>query len=44
MFIVNYVDDFGRKHLTIARDISELRFLEDRFGDIYYEPVDQPQS
>ena len=43
MFTVTYVDDFGRKHLTIARDISELHFLEDRFGEVDYEPVAQTQ-
>lgn len=43
MFTVIYVDDFGRKHLTIAQDISELHFLEDRFGEIDYEPVTQAQ-
>lgn len=43
MFTVIYVDDFGRKHLTIAQDMSELHFLEDRFGEIDYEPVTQAQ-
>lgn len=42
MFTVTYIDDFGRKHLTVAQDISELHFLEDRFDEIDYEPIPQP--
>lgn len=41
MFTVIYIDDFGRKHLTVARDLSELHFLEERFDKIEFKPIPQ---
>ena len=31
IFEVTYTDDFGRRHLTIARDMDELRYIQNRF-------------
>ena len=41
MFIVKYVDDFKRIHLTVARNLEELRFLQDRFETVAYEAVEK---
>lgn len=39
MFIVIYLDDFNRKHWTVARDMVELRFFKDRFEVIEYTVI-----
>lgn len=39
MFEVRYVDDFNKTHYTIARSISELRFIQERFECVSFSPV-----
>ena len=41
MFNVIYVDDFGNKHLIIANNVEELRFLKERFEDVVYQTIQQ---
>ena len=41
MFIVKYVDDFKKTHLTVARNLKELRFIQDRFDTVTYEPIEK---
>ena len=39
-FILEYVDDFKRKHITIVNSISEVKFYEERFfGNVIYTPI-----
>jgi hypothetical protein len=39
MFMVKYVDDFKKKHLVIANTLNELRFIQERFEVVDYEPI-----
>ena len=39
MFNVFYVDDANRKHITVAQDLSEVRFIQDRFDYVEFEPI-----
>ena len=39
-FILEYVDDHKRKHITIVNSISEVRCYEERFlGNVIYTPL-----
>ncbi len=37
VYVVTYLDDENRKHMTFVRGFSEVRFLEDRFESVYFE-------
>ena len=39
VYMVTYRDDNKAKHITFVKGLSEVRFLEDRFGYIDYEPT-----
>ena len=39
MYTVKYVDDFKRIHLTIARNLTELKFLRERFEILFFELI-----
>ena len=39
MYMVTYKDDFNKKHITFVRTYSEVKFLEDRFGNIHFECI-----
>lgn len=39
MFTVYYKDDFGKKHLTMVRNMAELNFIKERFFEVDYKPV-----
>ena len=39
VYMVTYRDDNKTKHITFVKGFSEVRFLEDRFGYIDYEPT-----
>ncbi len=41
MYMVSYRDDNKCKHITFVRGLSEVRFLEDRFGKIHYEVTER---
>ena len=36
-YMVKYVDDNKKKHITFVRSFSEVKFLEDRFCRVSYE-------
>ena len=40
VYMVTYKDDQHRTHLTFVEGFSAVRFLEDRFDDVYFEPTD----
>lgn len=37
MYIVYYVDDDHRQHLTFVKSFEEVRFIEERFGSVTIE-------
>ena len=39
MFLVHYCDDDRRKHICVAKDLNEVRFLDNRFGVEKFETV-----
>ncbi len=41
IYMVTYKDDFNKKHITFVRNYSEVKFLEDRFGVVYFERLDK---
>ena len=41
IYMVTYKDDFNKKHITFVRNYSEVKFLEDRFGVVYFERLDR---
>ena len=41
MFTIVYVDSMRKKHVTVAKNMKELRNLKDRFKVISYDPVDK---
>ena len=41
MFEVRYVDDFNKVHYTIAKNISELEFIKERFAQVDYTFVER---
>ena len=40
VYMVTYKDDQHRTHLTFVEGFSAVRFLEDRFDNVYFEPTD----
>ena len=39
MFLVSYIDDFYNKHICIAADLLELKFIQARFTSVSYECI-----
>lgn len=39
LYMVTYKDDFNKKHITFVRGYSEVRFLEERFGNVHFEKL-----
>lgn len=39
MFTVMYIDDFNKKHITVAKNMMELKNLKNRFDVIEYNPI-----
>ena len=37
MYIIHYVDDKHKKHITFVRSFRDVQFLRDRFGEITVE-------
>lgn len=37
IYIVSYIDDRNKKHMTFVKDFSSVRFLEDRFTSVHFE-------
>ena len=42
VYMVTYVDDVNRKHMTFVKGFSAVKFLIERFDDVYFEQVDNP--
>ena len=44
-FMVEYVDDFNKKHITILDKLSDVKFYQDRFyNKVKYEPIEFKQE
>lgn len=41
VYMVQYVDDDKRKHITFVKGFSAVKILEDRFGTIYFEKTEK---
>ena len=41
IYMVSYKDDEKRKHITFVKGFSQVKFLEDRFGEISFEPTNR---
>lgn len=37
IYMVTYLDDKRRKHITFVEGLSAVRFLQDRFDSVKYE-------
>lgn len=40
MYMVTYKDDRHRTHITFVEGFRAVRFLEERFSDVYFEMTD----
>lgn len=40
IYMVTYVDDDKRKHLSFIKGFSNVRFLEDRFENVTFEKTE----
>ncbi len=40
VYMVVYFDDAKRKHITFVKGFSSVKFLEERFGKIYFEQTE----
>ena len=40
VYIVTYLDDENKKHITFVKGFSAVRFLEDRFDNVYFEKTE----
>jgi hypothetical protein len=38
-YVVHYEDDFKRKHLTVAMNMSEVKFIRERFEVLFFEYI-----
>ena len=37
IYVVAYLDDRNQKHLITVKGFSAVRFLEERYGKVFYE-------
>lgn len=37
IYVVTYLDDRNQKHLTTVKGFSAVRFLEERYGRVFYK-------
>ena len=37
MYIVHYVDDYSKQHITFVSSFKEVEFIRERFGEITVE-------
>lgn len=44
VYMVIYLDDEKRKHMTFVKGFSAVKFLEERFGNIYFERTETYQQ
>ncbi len=40
VYMVIYFDDAKQKHMAFVKGFSAVKFLEERFGDIYFEQTE----
>ena len=38
-YVVQYQDDFKRKHLTVVKNFAELKFIRERFEVLFFEYI-----
>ena len=41
VYMVTYVDDDKKKHISFVKGFSSIRFLEDRFGTVQFETTER---
>ena len=41
VYMVIYQDDRNQKHMTFVKGYSSVKFLKDRFGEIYFEQTEK---
>lgn len=37
IYMVEYTDDYNRKHITFVKDVSSVEFLVSRFENVIYK-------
>ena len=37
MYIVHYFDDDNKKHIFVAKSLTDVKFLQERFGEVTIE-------
>lgn len=40
VYMVTYIDDEHRKHITFVEGFNAVRFLEDRFDTVWFEKTE----
>ena len=40
VYMVTYIDDAKRKHITFVKGFSAVKFLEERFDNVYFEQTE----
>ncbi len=40
VYMVIYFDDAKQKHMTFVKGFSAVKFLEERFGNVYFEQTE----
>lgn len=38
-YIVYYIDDFCKRHITFATSMAEVNFIKDRFTQVDFEKI-----
>jgi len=41
IYMVIYKDDNKQKHMIFVKGYSSVKFLKDRFGDVYFEQTEK---
>lgn len=44
IYMVTYVDDYHKKHITFVKGFSSVKFLEDRFDNVFFERTELYQQ
>ena len=40
VYMVTYKDDFHKTHITFVEGFSAVKFLEERFSEVYFETTE----
>ncbi len=38
-YMVTYFDDKNKKHITFVKNLTAVKFIQDRFGKVLFEPT-----